>query len=180
MRTLIICTLISLFSIGCGNDLSDQGNSSEIPMKAEYDFTLTNKTTGEVTRLVATDVNTTWNIDDGYIFLSTDNLLDGQPIGTITMNIGSDLVDRGGSQGVIAQLLPGGIVSKTDQRVGTSLELNARTFEILLGWLSKVEANNTFIRATMDTCVLNRIFIPQGGFPEEATIKGTFTALRDN
>jgi len=149
-------------------------------MKAEYDFTITHKTTGEITRLVATDVNTTWNIDDGYIFLSTDNLLQGQPIGTITMNIGSDLVDKGGSEGVIAQLRPGGIVSKTDQRVGTSAELYARAFEILLGWLPNVEANNSFIRANLDTCTLNRILIPVGEFPEDASIKGTFTALRDN
>lgn len=180
MRTLIICTLIGLFSIGCGNDLSDQSNSTEVPMKAEYDFTLTNKTTGEVTRLVATDVNTTWRIDDGYIFLSTDNLLEGQPIGTVTMNIGSDLVDLGGSEGVFAQILPGGIVSKTDQRVGTSAELNARAFEILFGGLANIEANNTFIRANLDTCILSRILIPPGEFPEDAFIKGSFTALRDN
>lgn len=156
--------------VSCGT--SDPGeNSNEFIENGEYDLVINNTTTGEVTNLIAKTVDTNWDAEIGFIFLSTDDVLDNDPIGTVSINIIADL------ERDTALVVPGGIVSKTDMRIGTSEQLNARTFEIIKGSIRNITIGGNFIKGEILDCKMEQIFTPYGQAPEQATLSGTFTAV---
>lgn len=164
-HTLIFCLFI-LFS--CVSDIGE--NSNETVDKGKYDLTINNTTTGETTHLIANTVDTNWDENASFIFLSTDDLLETAPIGTVTISIVADL------ERDTALIVPGGLVSKTDMRIGTADQLNARTFEIIKGSIRNITVGSNFISGEILQCNLLQTFIPDGQTPELATLSGTFTA----
>ena len=165
----IISFLLILFLFSCGSDVEPNVNGTLD--KGDYEFTIVNHTLGETTTLVATELDTKWDPDRGFIYMSTDDLLDDRPIGTLTFSIVADL------QRDTALIVPGGLVSKTDRRVGTAAELNGRTFEIVRGSLRNIVVGRNYISAEILDCDLVQIFVPSGETPETASLTGTFTAV---
>jgi hypothetical protein len=116
-----IYLLMYLMLISCGSDTPDlSDDDTERPEFAEYDLSFGGK------HLIGEDVDSQWNRDEGYVFLSTDDKHDGSRdlYGTLTVNIGPGVVQGEENR---RQIL-GGILSHTNKLRGTSMELNAKTY----------------------------------------------------
>lgn len=165
----IISLLLILFLFSCGSDVEPNVNGTVD--KGDYELTINNHTSGETTTLIALEVSTNWDAESGAIWMSTDDILDDQPIGTVTMQIVVDFTRD------TALIFPGGLVSKTDRRIGTAMELNPRTFEIVRGSLRNIVVGGNYISAEILDCDLVQVFVPSGQTPETASLTGTFTAV---
>jgi len=168
-RLLIPISIILLIS--CGTDNIDPVNKTVT--KGEYVIEIVNRTTGDTTTLVGTDVDTNWDPDRGLIWLGTDDKLDGKPIGTVTAFVSVDYSNQNKSVEVHDFS-----ISKTDVRKGTADELNARLFRgtsFVEKW-HQIEIGKNYIKAYFYLTNLERVIANTGQEPEQADVFGVFVA----
>jgi len=142
--------------------------------KSGYEITLSG--TNDIV-LVGKNVNTNWDEEDSWLYLGADENL--EPLGTLTMQLAVPSYSNDPIQVISA------IQSKTDVRVGTAMELNARNyvirepsedFPVVRAEITDWEIGVNYIKGTlyMD---MERQLIYSTDESEFVTLTGTFTAI---
>lgn len=166
-----IVLILILFLLSCEKTDPDSGNRLT---RGEYIITITGTTE---TVLVGNDVTTNWDEESGLIYLGTDDNL--EPIGTLTMNI---LLPSSSNNPI---RIVSAIQSKTDVRVGTAAELNARNYVIrepsedmpsVRAEITDWEIGTNYIKGTL-YIDMERQLVYSTDEPEYVTLTGTFTAV---
>ncbi len=163
----------------CGSD-DHKATPDKSVTHGSYDFEISG-TAGGPYEIKSDNAKTNWDADAGYIFCNTDDK--NEPLGTLTLTISS--VNPDGNA-----IILDAIVSKTDVRVGTAEELNARTFLITPrdtdpeadytgsnGFITDAEIGSNYIKANFTMQMYRQIFWPDQE-PESVKVSGTFTAVK--
>lgn len=164
---IIISVLLLLSS--CGSEVEKDNN--EVVEKGEY-FIVIDGDSGKTILDAKLSPDTNWDQNMGYIYLGTeeDSNYNGA-IGTMHIQIAyEDVTDED------VYYPTSVILSKTDQRIGTAAELNARLYNYTSGGLFEVEIGANFIRGKIDLVMERERIYPQDE-AETVTVQGTFTAV---
>jgi hypothetical protein len=161
--------LLALLFLSCEGSNVEPTTNEKVD-NGKYDITITNQTSGEVTHIVSNkNMDSQWISEDLWIYLGTDEMVQSEPIGTITIQL---------SQIINAELatVSSALFSKSNQRKGTAMELVARTFNTVRIEDMEIKIGSNFISGEFKNWLLSRTLIPLGGQQEMAVVSGTFTA----
>ena len=176
-RLLLLGFAFGLVACGSGNPVEEEPATVD---GGEYDLTINNLSTGAMTHLIATAVDTSWQPELGLIYMSTDDGVVDHPIGTVTMEIADLFADTSywdPDKNGVAELRKL-VISKTDVRVGTAAQLNAQVFELTgLGEIDEVVVGKNFIRGRLQQVDVHLLVLNSTQSPESARVTGTFTAV---
>ncbi|MGW8315938.1 MAG: hypothetical protein ACWGNV_10085 [Bacteroidales bacterium] len=129
------------------------------------------------TKLVGKDINTNWDEESGWIYLGPDDNI--EPLGTLTLQI--DVPPSSADPIVILDALQ----TKTDVQVGTSAEINARSymirepsddFPVVRAEITDWEIGANYIKGTI-YIDMERLQFYSTDTAEYVTLTGTFTAI---
>lgn len=164
LRHFLLCLLTaSLFS--CGTENPEK--SGETVSKSEYQIVIT----GDHERVLVGDnvESSQWIPEDGWVYLSADEF--NEPLGTLTMSIGWKTEEEAYPEYYVASAL----LSKSDLKVGTAEELNARLYEMTEGTITYAEFGANFIRGHL-SLKMERVLNWPDDEPETVIVNGSFTA----
>ena len=177
MRLFTLLCIVALVICSCDENGVTPTTTNENVDKGTYRLVITGDGIADSLVLVGETVKTNWDPGAGFIFLNTDENI--EPLGTLTMTIAVPLIDastwldRWGYVPVYDAL-----VSKTEVRVGTAVELNGRTYQKFDGddkGFTNMEIGTNFISGNIEF-TMERILVWQQDEPETVTVKGWFVA----
>lgn len=154
----LLLLLLAVSTLSCS---SAEPNSDRSVDSAEYEFVIDSDHPGGDKTLTAKDVSSTWDPDDGAVWLGTDDFR--EPLGTLTLVIGGEV-----DENVFECLVT---LSTTDKRVGTSSQINGRLYQSRRAEIENPVIGTNFVEVRDLNWTLQRVLVnPQD---EEETIKVT-------
>ena len=135
IRLYALILFLGFTFLSCSSGDDDIGNQLEtdrIEDKAEYDIHIGGDGSAIRTLIGENLDGARWDPDIGYVWLSTD--LNNEPIGTLTLTIVRDK-DKGDGYANVT----GAILSTSDVREGTAIEINGKLY-------TQVDASSNFIK----------------------------------
>ena len=165
MNRAVLPILLLVAATACGPEAKKTNNDTV--SKAEYVIVIT----GDHERTIrGDDISSNWTPQDGLVYLGTDKYKTEDPIGTLTMTIGSQISQDLNEHAVLTATL-----SKTDRAMGTADQLNARLYELVEGTITEVEIGANYIKGSLGL-KMERVLIYTWDEPESVNVIGTFTA----
>jgi hypothetical protein len=114
----VVCLFAILFTVSCSKDsVVDEPDNNDIKDKAEYHLEIGDKV------LVGKNIDSNWDSELGIVWLGTDE--NELPTGTLTVTIDTIVTSSSGRN---QAWVSSATLSHVDKLVGTSSEINAKTY----------------------------------------------------